>query len=130
MSDRTGDERDRASRKACYERVQNTVRYNTGGPQPPACTEHTVFLTAAVHGNQERSDVESALRANVENGDLCRLVDGTETARYCVADADVLREVAKWAADRSEPDKTLISEANKAKARLERRTQEEPTPES
>lgn len=105
----------RARRKETYERVCRIVAYNTGGPQPPMAALYSV-KTIASHAGLDAGQVDRAIRAARENGDL--LVDPAGERVAC-CDGESLRAVIDAEVARAEPRPELIGACNRRLRDLE-----------
>jgi len=108
-------------RRERYEAVLRAVDYQTGGhdtasPQPPAVPESSIIqILARTYGGEA---VGSSIRAAAANGDLVRFRDVDGVVRLARADADGLRRVAVWAAERpGGPVRELVAFANRRASR-------------
>lgn len=101
----------RQERKAVYEGVLRAVERNTGGRQP-AGIRLTTLLANRCRAGDDREQVEKAIRAARENGDLIRWADHEGRTRLARTDDDSLLEVIEQEAETENPDQGLIGWCN------------------
>lgn len=99
----------RARRKETYHQVLRIVAHNTGGHQPPLVRLSAVKI-AASHAGLDAKQVEKAIQAARENGDLLADPDGERVAR---TDAASLRAIIETEVERDEPRTELIAACNR-----------------
>ena len=97
-----------------YEHVLNVVEYNTGGPQACGIRYATLMTIAASHGPDKPEDVRTAVRAALHNDDLLFWHDEQGRKRFTRADDEqAIRQVIERQAERADPDRNAIGQANK-----------------
>lgn len=106
---------DDVDREERYRALLRTVEHNTGGPQPPAATEH-VITGILCQSKYTPKGVRTVITAAVEHGDLIRFEGPDGRRRLARTTEDTLRAVAVWAADRPDPVKHIVAKANRAMA--------------
>lgn len=105
-----------AERRERYEGVLSTIRHNTGGPGTPmpAGIKHGSLVGIRSNTGEHYGDVESSLRAAVENGDVFRYRDRDGQPRYAIADREGLLDVIETERERDHPRGELIGRCNRA----------------
>ncbi|WP_323192398.1 hypothetical protein [Halostella sp. PRR32] len=84
-------ERRRESRDR-YQAVLRTVAHQTSPKQSPGARPTTIRLLQATHGQHDHDDVDSAMRAAIENDDLLKWTDADGRVRLTLyAEPDLKR---------------------------------------
>jgi hypothetical protein len=98
-------------RRRRYKRVLSVIDHNTGGhdhPQRAAMRESAIKGRLCDQADHDVDDVETALRAALENDDVYAYEDREGRSRYCLATAAALKAVVGEENRRDDPDFELI----------------------
>jgi hypothetical protein len=111
----------RSERKDCYEAVLRTVDLNTGRPMLPGQSRLRLKTILCADGQWESEQVDKAVNAAIQNGDLIEwpglpFRDGTRVTRAEEEDLrELLGEANRWMSELEETIETAaeaIQEAN------------------
>lgn len=94
-----------------YERVLRIVQYNTGGPQP-ASVWRLSTVSIATNAGMDSNQVDKAVRAARDNGDLLAH-DRDGHTRLARTDTASVRSLLLEEADREPSDKALVGKCNR-----------------
>ena len=98
----------RQQRKHRYQSVLRTIDYQTSPKQPPGVRTATIkTILAGPWGRYGTDDLESALKAARQNGDIVRWRDGEGRIRVTCASEDDLQRLARHLAEEVEDPEQL-----------------------
>jgi hypothetical protein len=91
---------DGSSSKQIYDTVVGAVRARCNDVQGPGARKRQLYVSlAGTYGRFETDDIDKALRAGRERGDLCRWRDGAGTLRYTPIEEDELQDIVGYMND-------------------------------
>jgi len=95
-----GTDTEGPSSKRIYDMVVGAVRARCNDVQGPGARKRQLYVSlAGTYGPFETDDVDNALRAGRERGDLCRWRDAVGTLRYTPIAESELRAVVAYMND-------------------------------